>query len=496
MLITAKTAGFEDIEASSVIIFCPEGNDYRRVVADELDQSTADRLRVVFESGEFEGKLNQTAVIHVAGDMAFDRLVLAGLGPDSEIDHDSYRQAAGTLAGLRALKRSTSVAVRMDDDEDPEMAAAIVEGFLLGGYKFREFMTGHDNDEGRTESLVFFGRNRRRTARLMKSAGRGEIIADGVMTARGLAAYPANRLTPSMFASRAKKLAQAHGFECTVLDEKKIRSEKMGALLAVAQGSKEPARFLILEYQGKRSASKPIVLVGKGVTFDSGGLSLKQPAGMIEMKGDMQGGAIVLAAIVTAARLGLRRRIVGLIPLAENMPSSKAIRPGDIIKSRKGKTIEIINTDAEGRLILADALDYANNFNPEAVIDIATLTGGALYVLGYSGAPVTGNHAGLMDAIREASSATAERVWEMPIWDDFRERMKSPLADLKNSGGKPAATMTAAAFLENFIGDWPWAHIDIAYVDVEPEGRPYIPKGTTGIGLRLLVELLSKWKRL
>ncbi|MEA3296373.1 MAG: M17 family metallopeptidase, partial [candidate division Zixibacteria bacterium] len=230
--------------------------------------------------------------------------------------------------------------------------------------------------------------------------------------------------------------------------------------------------------------------------FDSGGLSLKKADTMPEMKGDMTGAAIVLCTIVAAARLKLPVNLVGLMPLAENMPSSKATRPGDIISTRKGLTVEIINTDAEGRLILADALDYANEFKPQAVIDIATLTGGALYVLGYSGAPILGNNSKLMDRIRTASESTAERVWEMPIWDDFRKAMKSDIADLVNSGGKAAATMTAAAFLENFIGDWPWAHIDIAYVDIEPKGRPYIPKGNTGIGLRLLLELLSNWKKL
>jgi len=209
----------------------------------------------------------------------------------------------------------------------------------------------------------------------------------------------------------------------------------------------------------------------------------------------MTGSAVVLATILAASRLRIPRNLVGLMPITENMPSGHATRPGDIVISRMGKTIEIINTDAEGRLILADALDYANKFDPQAVIDIATLTGGALYVLGYSGAPIMGNNIKLTDMLRAAADATAERVWEIPIWDDFRERMKSPIADLVNSGGRPAATATAGAFLENFVGDWPWAHIDIAYVDLEPDGKPYVPKGATGFGLRLLVELLFNWKK-
>ena len=232
------------------------------------------------------------------------------------------------------------------------------------------------------------------------------------------------------------------------------------------------------------------MLVGKGVTFDSGGISLKPGQDMHEMKGDMTGSAVVIAAMITAARLKLKINLVALTPLTENMPSGHATRPGDIVVSRQGKTIEIINTDAEGRLILADALDYANKFKPQAVIDVATLTGAALYVLGYAGAPIMGNNTKLLDRISAAADVTAEKVWAMPIWDEHRDQMKSGIADLVNSGGRAAGTIAAGAFLENFIGDWPWAHIDIAYVDIEHGGKAYIPKGATGIGLRLLTEVL------
>ena len=287
--------------------------------------------------------------------------------------------------------------------------------------------------------------------------------------------------------------------ECEKLDvdvTAAIEKEKMGALLSVTKGSDEPPRFLILRHNGGPENQKPIVLVGKGITFDSGGISLKPGLNMHEMKQDMAGSAAVLATIVTAARLGIPRNVVGLIPTCENLPSGHATRPGDVVVSRKGKTIEIINTDAEGRLILADALDYAGTFNPQAVIDIATLTGASLYILGYAGAPIVGNTPKLMDRVRDAAAATNERVWELPLWDDYREQMKSSIADLVNSGGKPAGTIAAAAFLENFIGDWPWAHIDIAYVDLEPKGSAYTPKGATGFGVRLLTELLSNWKKL
>jgi leucyl aminopeptidase len=236
-------------------------------------------------------------------------------------------------------------------------------------------------------------------------------------------------------------------------------------------------------------------LVGKGITFDSGGISLKPGLNMGEMKGDMLGSAVVLTTIAALARLKAKINVVSLMPLAENMPSGKATRPGDIITSRSGKTIEIINTDAEGRLILADALDYADNFKPQAVIDIATLTGAALYILGYEGAPFVVTNEKLKDNIKRAADFTGERVWELPLWPEYGNLMKSPVADMKNSGGKPAGTLTAASFLKNFVKDWPWAHIDIAYCDLEPNGRPYIPKGVTGFGTRLLIDLLMNWRK-
>ncbi|HVP06483.1 MAG TPA: leucyl aminopeptidase, partial [Candidatus Acidoferrum sp.] len=329
---------------------------------------------------------------------------------------------------------------------------------------------------------------------LKAAVNRGQIIAEGQNLVRRLAFMPSNSLTPRLYARKVTELTKANRLGLKILDEKAIVREKMGLLLGVSQGSAEPPRFLIITYRGRRDNQKPIVLVGKGVTFDSGGISLKPGADMHEMKGDMAGSAIVLSTIITASKLKLPLNLVALMPLTENMPSGTAQKPGDIVTSRKGLTVEIINTDAEGRLILADALDYANTFKPQAVVDIATLTGAAIYVTGYSGAPILGNTPALMDQLRNAATATSERVWEMPIWDDFRDLMKSSVADLVNSGGRPAGTMTAAAFLENFIGDWPWAHIDIAYVDLEPKGKPYIPRGATGIGLRLLVELLSSWK--
>ncbi|MEW5994925.1 MAG: leucyl aminopeptidase, partial [Candidatus Zixiibacteriota bacterium] len=423
------------------------------------------------------------------------RVLLVGLGERKKLDHDAVRRAAGRVSGARGLKSSKSAAFCLVGSDDPCLYHAAIEGYLLGSYKLLEFKSEQKpEDITHLVNITFIVRNRSRLRAIRAAVERGRIIAEGQLLVRRLAFLPANQLTPRLFAEEARRLAKDHRFGCQVLDEKAIEKEKMGGLLGVARGSTERPRFIILKYNGGRAGARPVVLVGKGVTFDAGGISLKQALNMHEMKGDMSGAAAVLGAVVTAARLKLKLNLVGLIPATENMPSGSATRPGDVLKTRKGLTVEVINTDAEGRLILADALDYANTFKPQAVIDIATLTGASLYILGYAGAPVLGNHAGLLQRVKNASKATAEKVWQLPIWDEHRDLMKSPIADLKNSAGKPAGTIAASAFLENFIGDWPWLHIDIAYMDLEPEGKPYTPKGASGFGLRLLVELLSNWK--
>lgn len=494
MKLLSGTAQFDRIKSPCLVKFCREAGFKKDPELSKLDASLAGTIGRIFDSGEFKGKLNEAVVLHSVPGVSADRVILAGLGETEKVDGDSYRQAAGTLSKLTAVRKSESIAFYLGDDGNEKIVSAIVEGFMLGRFDMDDYKTNDDKKNDKLRTVCFYGRNRSQAVAIKKGISRGHIVSDGVILARRMATHPGNFLTPKRFSSEAQSLARRHGFMCNTLDEKKIEAERMGALLAVAKGSNEPPRFLILRYNGTRPAARPVALVGKGITFDSGGISLKPVLDMHEMKGDMQGAAIVLGTLVTIARLKLPLNVIGLIPLAENMPSSTALKPGDIIKSRKGKTVEIISTDAEGRLILADALDYANRFKPQAVIDIATLTGAALYVLGYTAMPILGNNKELMDAIRISSDATAEKVWEMPIWDEYRDLMKSPVADLKNSAGKQAGTITAAAFLENFIGDWPWAHIDIAYVDIEKTGRPYVPKGASGVGLRLLVELLSNWE--
>jgi len=484
------------IKASALILFCRPNSLKADPDLMKLDKLLGGAISRLYQWGEFEGKINQSAVLYGTHSPQIDKIILVGIDKEGETNPDSYRQAAGTISTLIPIKKSKSLAFLFDRRQNAAVAQAAAEGYLLGRFAMKDYKTANKNNAESKQTVFFCCTNKNQLRAIDTGMQKGQIIADSVILARRLAYHPGNVITPITFAEEAKSVAGKNRIKIRVMDEKQIRSEKMGALLAVAQGSEKPPRFVVLEYYAGKARQKPIVLIGKGITFDSGGISLKPPLDMDEMKGDMTGGAIVLATMQAAAHLKLHLNLVAFIPLAENMPSGKALRPGDIIKSRKGKTIEIISTDAEGRLILADALDYANEFRPQAVIDIATLTGAALYVLGYAGAPILGNNKQLMDGIRAASERTAEKVWEMPLWDEYRELVKSSIADLKNSGGKSAGTITASAFLENFIGDWPWAHIDIAYVDLEKTGRPYIPKGATGIGVRLLVDLLTNWKEI
>ncbi len=497
MVFTYVSDRVTDIAGDCMVMFVPQFDKISDKNLKQLDEATGGALTTLLESEEFAGKEKESAVFLHPDGYAAKRVCLVGLGEKQKIDHDTYRRAAGLISSRPSVQKSETLVVHFGGVEEAEIFQAVIEGYVLGSYTIREYKTGDAaKDPNRTKRWIPAIDNKRLLKRLQTAVERGLTIAEGQVLVRQLAGTPSNDLTPKLYAKKAQELAKRYGIDCEVLDEAAIKREKMGALLSVSKGSKEPPRFIVLRYHKGRKGQKPIVLVGKGVTFDTGGISLKPSLNMHEMKGDMAGSAVVLATTVTAARLGLPLHIITLIPMAENMPSGEATKPGDIVTSRKGKTIEVINTDAEGRMLLADALDYADGLDPAAVIDVATLTGATLYILGYAGAPIMGNNESLLERLKEASERTAEKVWPLPIWDEMREQMKSPIADLHNSGGRPAGTIAAAAFLENFIGEWPWAHVDIAYVDVEPSGKPYVPKGTTGFGCRLLVDMLSNWKKL
>ena len=390
---------------------------------------------------------------------------------------------------MNIKEAAVSIDLNLVPGKKDQIAQAAVEGSLLGLYQYTPYKTVDREDLKDMEKLNIIA-DGKDFSLIESEIKKARIIADAVYFTRDLISAPANEMTPSIMAQKAREIAGRKNVSCKVLDKKKMKEMGMNALLGVASGSCEEPKFIILEYAGGRKNAAPVVLVGKGLTFDSGGISIKPADKMDEMKTDMSGGAAVMGAIMAAADLGLPLNIISLIPATENLPGGSALKPGDILKSYSGKTIEVLNTDAEGRLILADALAYASEYKPEAVIDLATLTGACVIALGDDVTGMMGTDDKLKKEINKAARDTGELVWELPLWESYFELIKSDIADYKNSGGRAAGTITAAAFLSKFAGDYPWVHLDIAGPAWAGKDKAYIPKGASGIGVRLLVEFL------
>lgn len=457
----------------------------------ELDERLQGALGRVI-ARDFQGKKDEVAMLYGSAEGGPARVILLGLGPRAELVPERLRAAAGRAAGRARSTRLDRVDLWvpvgwLEGELDVETAArALAEGLTLGAWHFDELRTEFDGERpGELEQARLLVPDPVRDEAL--AGGRlGATLAAAQNYARGLATRPANIVTPRYLAERARKLGDDLGFEVTTLDREAMEEEGMATLLAVAAGSEEEPRFIAMEYRG--GEGRPLALVGKGVTFDSGGLSLKTSEGMESMKYDMAGAAAVIGAMKAIAELRLPISVVGLVPAVENLPSGHALRPGDVIRSHSGKTIEVLNTDAEGRLILADALSYASRYEPAAMIDVATLTGACVVALGHHAIGLLGSDEALVEEVRHAADRSGERVWPLPLWEEYRGQLKSEVADIKNTGGRPAGTIVAAMFLKTFTGSIPWAHLDIAGTAWADEAGPYQPKGPTGVGVRLLTE--------
>ena len=467
----------------------------KSVVA-QLDGRLDGRIRDYLDSGDFSGALNSTALVRTHGAIQAPRVLLVGLGKPEAFTIDALRQAGATAAtAARRLGVSSVAFVSPAGDVEPgEVGQALTEGALLGLYTLKKYKTASDNEDKnnlRELSILASGSTPQRA--LESGVQRGRIIAEAVNMARDLSNSPGNEVHPSYLAQQAQEIAAKTTLRCHVLDVDGIREHQMGCLLGVAQGSEQPPAFIILEHAPKGSQEKPIVLIGKGITFDSGGISIKPAANMEDMKMDMSGGAAVLGAMQALAQLGYPRRVVGLVPASENLPNGNAVKPGDILRAMSGKTVEVINTDAEGRLILADALAYAvQELKPACMIDLATLTGAVVVALGSLATGMMGTDAAMMNRLRAAGDYSAERVWELPLFEEYSKQIKSDFADIKNvSSGREAGSIIGGAFLKEFVGDTPWVHLDIAGTAWTRENKPYIPKGATGVGIRLLVKALE-----
>ncbi|MGF1598283.1 MAG: leucyl aminopeptidase [Acidimicrobiales bacterium] len=458
------------------------------VASDELDDLGPAARRAAELQG-FEGKPGQCLVLTPADEGPIE--VLVGIGPRADVGPGVLRTAAAAFA--RSVKRhktaATTLVGQSEEGWRDEAAAAVVEGFRLAQYRYRAFKTGPDKVVTEKVTVVLSGRGAK------AAVERAVAVADAVELARDLSNEPGGSLTPEAFADRAREVAQAAGLKVTVWDERRIAREKLGGVLAVNQGSTHPPRFVRLQYTPTGRARARVALVGKGITFDSGGLSLKTAVGMAQMKVDMSGGAAVLAAMSALATVGAPVAVEGFIPLTDNMTGGDAQRPGDVFTARNGTTVEVLNTDAEGRLVLADALALAAEGEPDAVIDIATLTGSASAALGTAYAAVMGNDDEVVARLEAAAARTGENIWRLPLPEEYRSQLDSSVADLKNIGAGPyGGALVAGLFLSEFVDDRPWAHIDLGLAAMADNDEGINAKGATGFGVRLLIDTLANWE--
>ncbi len=468
--------------------------------AAQIDAALGGRLSRLVKQGDVRGKAGEITMLDVDRGPC-RRVLVVGLGKKDGLDRRRYKKA--TLAAAAALIRSGArdavdyLSVESIGGTDiyyrARLAAEAV-GHVL--YRVPAIRSSRKPREPalRKIGIAVAERDQKKDAERGLAHGRG--IALGAALTRDLANLPANVCTPTYIGQRARELARDYrSVRAQVLGEPELRRLKMGSFLSVTHGTDEPAKLIVVRYQGAAASKAPVVLVGKGVTFDSGGISLKPAPNMAEMKMDMSGAAAVLATLQTAARLKIPLHIVGLVPATENLPGGNALKPGDILRLHNGKTAEIDNTDAEGRLILADALSYATRFHPDVVIDLATLTGACVVALGHHVTGMLGNSEEMMRQLQESGERTYERVWPLPLFEEYEKQIKSDVADVKNVGGRWAGAITAAAFLKNFIGDYRWVHLDIAGTAIMEEAQEYVPKGGSGVGVRLLIDFLRHWKR-
>jgi leucyl aminopeptidase len=449
----------------------------------------------LLEPEDFQGKAGQTLLLYPRGAIAPKRLMLVGLGRSEKATAETIRRASA-LAAKEAQKlrvAAVSVGVNGNIALEPQAAAqAFAEGIELGAYRFWRYRTGLDEKQTfKVERATVFSKTNETTS---LGVAEGQAIARGVNFARDLVNGPGYAMHPPALGDEAVKLGQRLGLKVTVLDMSQLIEQGFGGILAVGKGSEHEPRFIIMEY-GKASKGTPtICLVGKGLTFDSGGLSLKPAEAMETMKSDMGGAAAVFGAMQVVAELKLPLHVVGLVSAAENMPSSNAYRPGDIVKTLSGKTIEVLNTDAEGRIILSDALYYAQRYKPEAIVELSTLTGAIIIALGPHATGMFATDQALADRLSRAGEVTAERVWQFPMWEEYHQMVKSEIADLKNLAGRAAGSITAGTFLAAFVGDYPFAHLDVAGTAwVDRPLKPYDTLGGTGVGVRLLTEFLKQY---
>ena len=492
MKVSFRSSSLKQYSADAIAVFVHQDEATFSKEIQTLARKMAARITAA-EIGDFKGKPNESCVVYAERGAQTHRYLVVGLGERKKISLEGYRRAAATAAKQARSLHAKTLAIFVPGNVRPfeQTVQAFTEGALLSLYKFDKYISKKEENSGSLESLFILSEDRTKLKEGVASVDKARIISEATALARDLGNAPGNEIYPQTLADAARQSAERSGYQATILDEQEISDLAMGGVLGVSRGSAHPPRFIILEYGPK--SKRPVVLVGKGVTFDSGGISIKPSAGMAEMKMDMSGAAAVIGTFEAVARLKLPVHVIGLIPAVENLPSGNAIRPGDILRHYNGKTSEVDNTDAEGRLILADALSYAEKFKPQAVIDLATLTGAVVVALGHHATGMMGNDPGLMNKLVSAGESTYERVWQLPLFEEYEKQIKSDIADVKNTGGRWAGSITGGLFLKKFIGNYKWVHLDIAGTAMLEEDGDYAFKGASGVGVRLLTELLRRW---
>jgi leucyl aminopeptidase len=463
--------------------------------AKEVDSLLGGFIQSIYDDGEFKANLGELVTLHPMGKLTAKRVIVVGLGAQEKMNTQSVRRASAIAARSLQQTGAQQVALALHSEEWKieldDGVRAEVEGALLGLYTFKKYKQSDTNGNGQGITRINLLANNANEAMLDQAVNHGIALAEATNFARDLVNEPPNVLTPSELANRASAMARQFGLDCEILDRPEMQDLGMGGLLGVAQGSIEPPKFIILRYRGAPDGGeKGMALVGKGITFDTGGISLKPAERMHEMKGDMAGAAAVIGAMYAIAALKPAINVTALVPTTENMPGGTAYRPGDILRIMNGKTIEIVNTDAEGRLVLADALSYAVKDGLSPIIDVATLTGGIVVALGSVMSGMFCNDETLSNEIIAAGQVAGEKFWPMPLDEEYEENIQSDIADIKQTGGRYASAATAAKILEHFVGDAQWAHLDIAGTDFIDTKKPYQEHGATGVAVRTLTELV------
>ncbi|MFA6542519.1 MAG: leucyl aminopeptidase [Bacteroidota bacterium] len=448
---------------------------------------------------DFSGKEGEMLLLY-GEEKSSPRYLFVGAGASGSFSIEKLRRASAAIAKKCNSLHLQSAAILFPELETmlsattADIAAAITEGCLLSLYKFDKYFTVEKKKPAFKEIIIVTAKKNMEKD-IRSGITKAAALCAGTIHARDLTNAPSNEIYPDTLAKNIRKTGRALNFSVQVYDKKKIRSLGLGGVIGVSKGSTNDPRFILLEYGKQFKKSGTIALVGKGVTFDTGGISIKPAAGMAEMKMDMGGAAAVVGTFHSVAALGLRKHLIGVIPAVENMPSGSAIKPGDVIIHYNGKTSEVDNTDAEGRLILADALSYVSRYSPDVVIDLATLTGACVVALGHHATGMMGNDQPTMDALIIAGNNTYERVWQLPLFEEYEKQIKSDIADVKNVGGRWAGAITAGLFLKKFIGTYKWVHLDIAGTAMLEEHQEYIPRGGSGVGVRLLTDFIANWKK-